>query len=104
MPRQQTVDRDLAVILNEGVTHDRLMQAVHGAPTEGLLRSATVFDIYRPKAGSEAASGMKTGEKSVAIHLRLASDTVTLSESQIDAVMRSVIDQLAQQLNARVRA
>jgi phenylalanyl-tRNA synthetase beta chain len=46
--RQQPAERDIAVVVKEGVTHAQLMQSVHAASTGELLRGATLFDIYRP--------------------------------------------------------
>ncbi|NDE45732.1 MAG: phenylalanine--tRNA ligase subunit beta, partial [Betaproteobacteria bacterium] len=39
--RLQPVERDIAVIVSEAVTHEQLMAQVHSAQTQGLLRSAT---------------------------------------------------------------
>ena len=47
--RLQPVERDIAVIVAESVTHAVLMAAIEAAPPGGLLRSASLFDIYGPK-------------------------------------------------------
>jgi phenylalanyl-tRNA synthetase beta chain len=78
------------------------MQAIHTAPTQGLLRDAVLFDIYRPKA--ESAGGLVVGEKSLAVRLSLHSDEATLTESQIESVMSAVLAQLTQQVAARLRS
>jgi phenylalanyl-tRNA synthetase beta chain len=102
VPKHQAVERDIAVLVQERVTHDALMAAVWAAPTEGLLRNATLFDIYRPKpvAGSEAAQP----EKSMAIRLTLNSEEATLTEEQIERSVQSVLNSLATTLGARQRA
>jgi phenylalanyl-tRNA synthetase beta chain len=100
--KHQSVERDIAVIVNEQVTHAQLMAAIHSAPTEGLLRDALLFDIYRPKA--ESAGGLTVGEKSLAVRLSLHSDEATLTDLQIEAVMKSVVLALTQQLSARLRS
>ena len=100
--KHQSVERDIAVIVNEQVTHAQLMQAIHTAPTQGLLRDAVLFDIYRPKA--ESAGGLVVGEKSLAVRLSLHSDEATLTESQIESVMSAVLAQLTQQVAARLRS
>uniref|UniRef100_UPI0037C10903 phenylalanine--tRNA ligase subunit beta n=1 Tax=Limnohabitans sp. TaxID=1907725 RepID=UPI0037C10903 len=41
----QSVERDIAVIVDEQVTHGQLMKAIHSAPTQGLLRDVVLFDI-----------------------------------------------------------
>jgi phenylalanyl-tRNA synthetase beta chain len=99
--RFQAVERDIAVIVNESVTHAALMQAIHAAPTQGLLRDALLFDVYRPK---QAAAGLSDGEKSLAVRLTLNSDEATLTDAQIDAAMQAVLAQLARDVGARLRA
>lgn len=100
--RHQSALRDIAVIVNEQVTHDQLIAAIHAAPTQGLLRDAVLFDIYRPKA--EASVAMSTGDKSLAVRLTLHSEEATLTDAQIDTAMAAVMDQLARELGARLRA
>ena len=99
--RFQAVERDIAVIVNESVTHAALMQAIHEAPTQGLLRDALLFDVYRPK---QAAAGLSDGEKSLAVRLTLNSEEATLTDAQIESAMQAVVDQLARDVGARLRA
>nr|MBP6276999.1 phenylalanine--tRNA ligase subunit beta [Limnohabitans sp.] len=100
--KHQPVERDIAVIVNEQVTHAQLMNAIHTAPTEGLLRDVVLFDIYRPKVDS--TGGLAVGEKSLAVRLSLHSDEATLTEAQIDTAMNAVLAQLTQQVAARLRS
>ena len=81
-------------------THAALMAAIHGALTQGLLRDAHLFDVYRPKPGS---TGLAAGEKSLAVRLTLNSDEATLADEQIEATVRAVVEQLSQQVGARLR-
>jgi phenylalanyl-tRNA synthetase beta chain len=61
VPKHQAVERDIAVVVAEAVTHDALMQAIREATAaQGLLRDATLFDIYRPQPlrdGAVTATG-----------------------------------------------
>ncbi|PUE57472.1 phenylalanine--tRNA ligase subunit beta [Limnohabitans sp. Rim8] len=95
------VERDIAVIVKESVTHAQLMAAVHAAKTQGLLRNAVLFDVYRPKSESAA---MAMDEKSLAVRLTLNSDEATLNEAQIEGVVQAVLAELAAQVSARLRA
>jgi phenylalanyl-tRNA synthetase beta chain len=95
------VERDIAVIVKDSVTHAQLMAAVHAAKTQGLLRNAVLFDVYRPKAESAA---MAMDEKSLAVRLTLNSDEATLNEAQIEGVVQAVLAELAAQVAARLRA
>lgn len=104
VPRRQSTERDIAVVVPEQVSHAQLMQAVHGAPSDGLLRGATLFDIYRPKPGSEATAHMAPAEKSLAVRLVLGSEEGALTDERIDGVVKSVVERLQSELGARLRA
>jgi phenylalanyl-tRNA synthetase beta chain len=95
------VERDIAVIVKDSVTHAQLMAGVHAAKTQGLLRNAVLFDVYRPKAESTA---MAMDEKSLAVRLTLNSDEATLNEAQIEGVVQAVLAELAAKVSARLRA
>ena len=103
--RQHAVQRDIAVVVAESVTHDALMAAIHAAaraaPGPAHIEGAVLFDVYRPKAGSGA---MQTGEKSLGVRLTLRGDDATLTEQHIEAAVGAVVVQLALGLQARQRA
>ena len=96
----QPVERDIAVIVPEAVTHAALMDAVHAAATQGLLKSAVLFDVYRPQPGH---TSLQPGEKSLAVRLVLSSETATLTEETIETVVQAVLSELYQRLQARQR-
>ncbi len=104
VPRFQAVERDIAVIVPDAIGHAALMQAVHEAPTGGLLRDAVLFDVYRPKADASGASSIAAGEKSLAVRLTLNADSATLTEEQIETAVQAVVSHLASRLGARLRA
>jgi phenylalanyl-tRNA synthetase beta chain len=98
--KYQAVERDIAVIVGEQVSHATLMDAIHSAPTQGLLRNAALFDVYRPK---QPGPGLAAGEKSLAVRLTLNSEAGTLTEAQIDTAVQTVVEALAARLGARLR-
>jgi len=99
----QAVERDIAVIVAESVTHAALILAIWSAPVQGLLRDAILFDVYRAKPGA-ASAGLAEGEKSLAVRLTLNSDQATLTEEQIEATVQAVLARLVSDLGARQRA
>ena len=105
--KHQPVERDVAVVVGERVTHADIMAAVHAAVPGSLLRSAVLFDVYRPKplkAGEATpAGGLAAGEKSLAVRLTLGSDEASLTEAQIEAAVQSVVAGLAERTGARMR-
>lgn len=100
--KHQSVERDIAVIVAEQVTHGQLMEAIYSVPTQGLLRAAVLFDIYRSKADS--SGGLAVGEKSLAVRLTLHNDETTLTDVQIETTMITLLEQLRLKVNARLRA
>ncbi len=102
VPRQQPVERDIAVVVAEAVTHDALMTAVHAAPTQGLLRTAQLFDIYRPAGG--AGGGLQAGEKSMAVRLLFQGEAGTLTDAEVDAAVQAIVAHVGAQLGGRLRA
>ncbi|MEY2685285.1 MAG: phenylalanine--tRNA ligase, beta subunit [Pseudomonadota bacterium] len=102
--RHQPVERDIAVVVREDVTHAALMAAVHAAPSQGWLRHAVLFDVYRPKKGAEATGGLAPGEKSLAVRLVLERADATLTDAEIESVVQAVLVSLQQAVGARLRA
>ena len=101
IPRQQSVVRDIALVVGEAVTHDALMDAIDAAPTGGVVRGARLFDVYRPKA---AAGDAAAGERSLAVRLELLDEQAPLTDERTDALVRAVLETLATRLGARLRA
>jgi phenylalanyl-tRNA synthetase beta chain len=99
IPKHQSSWRDIAVIAKDSVTHEALMQAIRATPT-ALIRSAQLFDIYKPGA---ATADMAAGERSMAVRLELLDDDNTLTDERIDAAVAQVLDNLGQRLGVRLR-
>ncbi|HYE39205.1 MAG TPA: phenylalanine--tRNA ligase subunit beta, partial [Ramlibacter sp.] len=100
VPRFQPAERDIAVIVGEKVTHDQLMAAIRSADTGGLLRDALLFDVYRTP---QPTAGLALEEKSLAVRLTLARSDATLTDEQIEAAVRAVVERIAAQLGGRLR-
>jgi phenylalanyl-tRNA synthetase beta chain len=101
VPKLQAVERDIAVVVSEDLSHQLLMNCIWAAPTQGLLQDAVLFDVYRP---TKDAGSVALGEKSLAVRLILQStDDATLTDTQIEQAVQAVVQQLTQQLNARLR-
>ena len=107
VPKQQAVERDLAVVVAEQVTHAQLMAAIESALPDTLLRSAVLFDVYRPKppkAGeASATTALVAGEKSLAVRLTLGTGDAMMAEEAIEAAVQAVVARLATQTGAKLR-
>ena len=98
--RQQSVWRDLSVIADEAVAHDALMRVIEGAKHAGCVKSARLFDIYKP---AQASGDMKPGERSLSIRLELLDDEATLTDDRIEATVADVLAALSERLGVRLR-
>ncbi|MDR2324938.1 MAG: phenylalanine--tRNA ligase subunit beta [Acidovorax sp.] len=105
--KHQAVERDIAVVVKEAVTHAQVMETVQQGVSGGILRSAVLFDVFRPKklkAGEEAAAGaLAQDEKSLAVRLTLGSDNASLTDTEIDTAMQAAIAALVERVAARLR-
>jgi phenylalanyl-tRNA synthetase beta chain len=96
----QSVERDIALIVPEATTYTALMAAINAADTSGLLKAASLFDVYRP---TKESASMQVGEKSLAVRLVLSSDAATLTDEQIESAVEAVIVNLKVAVQARLR-
>jgi phenylalanyl-tRNA synthetase beta chain len=102
--KHQSVERDIAVMVDENVTHADLMAAVWAAETSGILKDATLFDVYRPKTTLPAdVDNPSNPEKSLAVRLSLNNADASLNEAQIETVVEVVRNSLISTLGARQR-
>jgi phenylalanyl-tRNA synthetase beta chain len=92
--------RDVALIVPEATTHDELVGALRADPA-GMIRSATLFDIYRPKS---AGTDLSAVERSMAVRLELLDDTSNLTEAAIDHCVAAAIVRAAMAVGARLRS
>ncbi|MBV8470649.1 MAG: phenylalanine--tRNA ligase subunit beta [Burkholderiaceae bacterium] len=100
VPRQQSVLRDIAVIVNDKVTHEKLMQTISGAGA-GLVRSARLFDVFKP---TQSSADMQPDERSMAVRLELLDEESNLTDERIEQAVAQVLSALSEQLGARLRA
>ena len=98
--RQQSVWRDLSVVAGEGVTHDALMQAIAGANGQALIRSARLFDQYKPV---KPTADLRDGERSLSVRLELLDDETPLTDERANAVVADVLTTLGASLGVRLR-
>ena len=90
-----TIERDLAVIVDENVKYSDLVSVIKANGGE-FLKEVSLFDIYQ---GDQVASG----KKSMAFNLNFVSNERTLSVEEIDASIKKILDELLKQLGATLR-
>ncbi len=95
LSRMPVVRRDLAVTVPENLSAGTLLEALRvGLPA--FVREVEVFDQYRGK-------GVDTGRKSLAFRIVMQDTARTLTDSEVEAVVASLRDQLVKQFQAQPR-
>jgi phenylalanyl-tRNA synthetase beta chain len=89
------VRRDLAIVVDEAVTLSTLAERVTLAASS-LLRDLRIFDVYR-------GPGLEQGRKSVALGLIFQDISRTLTDEDVERLMASVVADLRENLNAKIR-
>jgi phenylalanyl-tRNA synthetase beta chain len=89
------VERDLAIVVSEETPVGPLVGAIRDAGGS-LVRQVRVFDLYRDER-------LGAGVKSVAFSLLMAADR-TLTDEEVDARVRHIVDVLQRDHGARLRS
>jgi phenylalanyl-tRNA synthetase beta chain len=89
------VRRDIAIVVDESVALSALADRVLSNAST-LLQSVRVFDVYR-------GSGIETGRKSVALGLIFQDISRTLTDDDVERLMASIVADLRESLNAKIR-
>jgi phenylalanyl-tRNA synthetase beta chain len=90
------VERDLAFVVGEAVSAADIVKAAESAE-RALVAKVGVFDVYR-------GQGMAEGAKSIAIHVTLQPRERTLTDTEIDAAISSIVAEVSKKTGATLRS
>jgi len=96
LPRYPAVERDLAVVVAEDVTAERLGQAIVSAGGK-LLDSVRLFDVYR-------GTGVEPGKKSMAFELAYRAPERTLTAEEVDAAHERLVRKVLGAVGGELRS
>lgn len=89
------VKRDLALLLDKQVPFESIVQIANDSERK-LLKRVTLFDVYEGK-------NLPAGKKSYAVSFFLQDENKTLTDKQIDTIIKKIQSNLEQQLGAQLR-
>jgi len=100
--KQPVVVRDLAFVVEQNIAAAQLKKAITEVKDDNLgwLKSVILFDEFVPK---EEGKGLNLNEKSLAFRLTLQAGDRSLTDADIEPLLKKMIDQAGQRCAARLR-
>lgn len=95
LAKTQPVKRDLALLVDKGVSFDRIEQTIRKSDRK-LLGEIWLFDVYE-------GDKLPEGKKSYAVSMMLQDAEKTLNDKQIEKVMSQITTLLSRELGAELR-
>lgn len=96
VPRFPASFRDVSLLVGEDLTAGRVLEEMRAAG-EALLESAVVFDEYR-------GPGLPAGRRALAFRLTYRAEERTLTDDEVSAAHRRVLDRVVSALGVEPRA
>lgn len=97
VPTLPGVDVDLAIVVNEDVTYEQLVQRITSAGGK-LLRDVRLFDVYRDSVR------VGEGKKSMAFSLTYRADDHTLTSSEVDKAHTRLVTKVLKSTGGEIRS
>jgi phenylalanyl-tRNA synthetase beta chain len=98
LDRYPSITRDIAMILPEEISHERILRAIQ-EPKEPLLERVELFDLF----AGEGAAGLGAARKSLAYRLTYRDRSRTLTSEEVSAVHAKIRERLQRDLSAELR-
>lgn len=95
IPRFPKVKRDFALLLDEEVSFSALQEAAF-ATEKNLLKDVNLFDVY-------TGANLPEGKKSYALSFTLLDERKTLTDKQIDKIMKKLQNRFETDFGAQLR-
>lgn len=92
----QVIQRDFAFIVDKEVPSERIIKSIVRVNNK-LISSADIFDLYE-------GINIESGKKSIAVNVKIQSPDGTLTDDEIEALSREIIDSVNKETNAVVRS
>ena len=89
------VKRDLALLIDKNVTFAEIEKIAYETERK-LLKKVTLFDVYEGK-------NLEAGKKSYAVSFILQDETKTLTDAQIEGIIKKMLGNFENKLGAKLR-
>jgi phenylalanyl-tRNA synthetase beta chain len=96
IPKYPFIDRDIAIILDEDITSDRVMQELLGYKSE-FIEKVELFDYYKGK-------NIPGGRKSLAFRIVYRAKDRTLTDSEVESIHEGLVGYILKKTGGELRA
>jgi phenylalanyl-tRNA synthetase beta chain len=96
VPAFPAVRRDLALLIDDAINYAQL-EKIAVKTESNLIKQVNVFDVYK-------GDKIESGKKSYALSFMLQDENKTLTEEEIDSVMKKLIKNFEKEVGASLRA
>ncbi len=93
IPRFPAIVRDVALIVDTGISHQRVLDIITSFP---LVNQVTLFDVY-------SGDQVPRGRKSLAYRITFQSPAHTLTDEEVNQVQQQILNKLSGELGATLR-
>jgi phenylalanyl-tRNA synthetase beta chain len=93
IPRFPATVRDLALVVDTGITHQKVQNIIRSFP---LVSEINIFDVY-------SGEQVPPGKKSLAYRLTFQSPSHTLTDKEVNKVQQQILNKLSSELGATLR-
>jgi phenylalanyl-tRNA synthetase beta chain len=95
LSKYPSIRRDIAIVVENSVTFESIRNVIREASGK-IVKDIRPFDVYTGK-------NIDSGRKSVALGLILQEKSHTLTDSEVDEVIQTVLHRLSDELDAKLR-
>ncbi|HWQ94873.1 MAG TPA: phenylalanine--tRNA ligase subunit beta [Gammaproteobacteria bacterium] len=96
LSKYPAIRRDLAIVVDEAVSAEQVCACVKNAVPD-YAQQVQLFDVYRGK-------GIDSGRKSLALGLTLQAPSRTLTDQEVDEIMKNILASLNNKLGGTLRS
>ena len=89
------VSRDLSVLINEDVKFENIYNSAYKAD-KNLIKNISLFDVFIGK-------NIPKGKKSYGLNFNISDNSKTLSDNEIDSLMKKITKNLVKDFGAELR-
>jgi phenylalanyl-tRNA synthetase beta chain len=94
-PKFPHIERDMAIILDAGIRAGDVINIIKGYPSE-FIEEIAVFDLYK-------GPNIPGGKKSLAFSIRYRASNKTLTDEEVDAVHKSIVEHIIKETGGQLR-